>query len=262
MSSHNQNPQEPVKVLFEGRYRKLVRDLPQTVFHCPECRGRGCERCDGFGKITKDSVQELIARVAMPWLKARRNKFHGGGREDMDVRMLGEGRPFVFEALKCKRPEIDLEEFAAEVNRRNEGRIEIHSLQFSNRKRVVEIKESKCAKDYRAWVVPTAEAPAADVEKRLEELVQLGRFDIVQRTPSRVAHRRANIERHRWLEILAYEPKETGWLVDIRSAHGTYIKEGISGEDGRTEPSLAGLLGVACRCEQLDVLEILSSEEG
>ena len=36
------------KVFLEGRYRKLSRDLPQTVFFCPECKGhprrsRGCE---------------------------------------------------------------------------------------------------------------------------------------------------------------------------------------------------------------------------
>ncbi|MFT5690326.1 MAG: tRNA U54 and U55 pseudouridine synthase Pus10, partial [Planctomycetota bacterium] len=31
----NQPP--PSKLFLEGRYRKLSRDLPQTVFFCPEC---------------------------------------------------------------------------------------------------------------------------------------------------------------------------------------------------------------------------------
>ena len=53
-----------VRVFLEGRYRKLVRDLPQTIFYCPRCKGRrgGCPACDGYGKLTKDSVQELIKR--------------------------------------------------------------------------------------------------------------------------------------------------------------------------------------------------------
>ncbi len=251
---------EPVKVLFEGRYRKHVRDLPQTVFFCPECKGRGCERCEGYGKLTKDSVQELIARVAMPRLKARRNKFHGAGREDLDVRMLGNGRPFVFEALKCKRPMIDLEELAAEVNRRAEGRIEIFDLRFSNRKRVVEIKETRCAKEYAALVEFAEAQEPARVAARLEELQGRGRIQILQETPSRVAHRRAVMHRERWIEVVGAEAEGERWRVQIRSAHGTYIKEAISGEDGRTQPSLSELLGAPCACAELDVLEILPAD--
>ena len=252
-----------VKVLFEGRYRKLVRDLPQTIFYCPKCKGRGCETCEGFGKLTRDSVQELIARVAMPRLKARRNKFHGAGREDLDVRMLGKGRLFVFEAIKCKRPMVDLEDLAAEVNRRYEGRIEIQNLKLCGRRRVVEIKETRCPKDYRARVRCNAaeeETWPADMEQRLQALKDGGRIPILQTTPNRVAHRRADLERKRWIEILEFAPEGQDWSITIRSAHGTYIKEAISGENGRTQPSLAGLLKTSCSCIELDVMEILAPE--
>lgn len=260
MTNQTEKVAEPTKVLFEGRYRKLVRDLPQTIFYCPSCKGRGCEKCEGFGKLTKDSVQELIARVAMPWLKARRNKFHGAGREDMDVRMLGSGRPFVFEAMKCKRPMIDLEELRGEINRRNEGRIELLDFKFCNRKRVVELKETRCPKDYRARVRFEEEVLPRDIDRALSSLVEQGRLTVLQTTPSRVAHRRANIERERWIEIIEYEANASDWLVTLRSAHGTYIKEAISGESGRTKPSLSELLGSPCACVELDVLNILEAE--
>ena len=83
-----------VKVFVEGRYRKLTRDLPQTVYFCPECKGhprrrKKCERCEGFGKLSRDSVQELVAWVLGKAFGTRKNKFHGSGREDVDVRMLG-----------------------------------------------------------------------------------------------------------------------------------------------------------------------------
>ena len=61
---------------LESRYRKLRRGLPQTIFYCPKCKGdrrrrRGCEACEGFGKLTKDSVQELIGRRVIPQMQAK-----------------------------------------------------------------------------------------------------------------------------------------------------------------------------------------------
>lgn len=259
-------PKSPaVKVYIEGRYRKLARDLPQTYFYCPQCKGRGCDHCEGFGKLTRDSVQELIAWVAQPRFKARRNKFHGAGREDLDVRMLGEGRPFVLELLKAKRPDVDLEDFAAEVNRRNEGRLEIRDLRYANRRRVVEIKETRCPKDYRALIGVQAAAgeslPANEVlAARLEEWRSQGRLTVTQSTPRRVEHRRAALDRQRWIEVVDFVQESRGWRVTIRSQHGTYIKEVISGDGGRSRPSIADQLGAECTCLELDVMAILPPE--
>jgi tRNA pseudouridine synthase 10 len=252
-----------VRVLFEGRYRKLVRDLPQTVFFCPECKGRGCARCEGFGKLTRDSVQELIARVAMPRFKARRNKFHGAGREDLDVRMLGEGRPFVFEVLKARRPGADLAELREEINRRWAGRIEVGELRLCGRKRVAEIKETRCAKEYRARVRPEAAAAGAGgLEQRLAALRGRGPIPVVQTTPGRVAHRRTLLDRERWIQLLSWEREGDDWLLLLRSAHGTYIKEAVSGDEGRTRPSVSELLGARCSCVELDVMAILPPDGG
>ncbi|MCP4770561.1 MAG: hypothetical protein GY879_04035 [Planctomycetes bacterium] len=255
-------PYTPTRLLFEGRYRKFVRDLPQTVFFCPKCRGRGCNTCDGYGKLTKDSIQELVARVAMPRFKARRNKFHGAGREDMDVRMLGTGRLFVFEMQKAKRNTVDLEDLAAEVTRRSEGRIEIFDLKLCGRKRVVEIKETHCAKEYQARVrfEEGAEVDFDAAAKVLDDLVSQDRFDIVQKTPQRVAHRRADMDRVRWIKITAWERDGNDLMVSILSQHGTYIKEAISSDDGRSQPSLSSLLGAPCTCVELDVLAILDPD--
>ncbi|MDP7061561.1 MAG: tRNA pseudouridine(54/55) synthase Pus10 [Planctomycetota bacterium] len=255
-------PFTPTRLLFEGRYRKFVRDLPQTVFFCPQCRGRGCNRCEGYGKLTKDSIQELVARVAMPRFKARRNKFHGAGREDMDVRMLGTGRRFVFEMQKVKRDTVDLDDLAADVTRRSDGRIEIFDLKLCDRKRVVEIKETHCAKEYQARV-RFEEGVEVDLDaaaKVLDGLAAGDRFEIVQKTPQRVAHRRADIERVRWIDITAWEYDGNDLMVSILSQHGTYIKEAISSDDGRSQPSLSSLLGASCRCVELDVVAILEPE--
>ena len=258
-----------VKVFVEGRYRKLVRDLPQTVFFCPDCKGhprrrRKCTRCEGFGKLTRESVQELIAWVAGKAFGTRKNKFHGAGREDIDVRMLGEGRPFVLELIGPKVFEVDLAEVEAEINRRNEGRIEVLGLHWTEKARVAALKETPHAKEYGAVVAFGEELDPAV----LDELVGR-RIEVEQSTPGRVAHRRAEKVRHRWIEIAEVRPQEGHeaahegercFHVRLLTQHGTYVKEVLSGEDGRTQPSLASLTGVPCRCLELDVLSILDEE--
>jgi tRNA pseudouridine synthase 10 len=256
------------KVFVEGRYRKLARDLPQTVFFCPQCKGhprrrRGCERCEGFGKLTRDSVQELVGWVAGAAFKTRRNKFHGAGREDVDVRMLGEGRPFVLEMVNPKCLEVDLAALEAEINRRNEGRLEVRGLHWTEKTRVRVIKETPHAKEYEAKVEvagePSPESVRALVGRRLA---------VTQQTPARVAHRRADKARERWVEFASFTrisdpsipPGVTHWSARIRTEHGTYVKEVVNGESGATSPSLADLLGVPCRCLELDVLAILDVE--
>jgi tRNA pseudouridine synthase 10 len=49
--------------------------------------------------------------------------------------------------------------------------------------------------------------------------------------------------------------------VEIHGAGGLYVKELVSGDDGRTEPSLAGLLGVDARVTDLDVLAVEGEDE-
>jgi len=257
--SRSQAP--PAKVFVEGRYRKLSRDLPQTVFFCPDCKGhprrrKNCERCEGFGKLTRDSVQELVGWVAGQAFGTRKNKFHGAGREDVNVRMLGRGRPFVLELLRPKNFDVDLAALEAEINRRNEGRLEIHGLHWTEKSRVRVIKEEKHAKLYRALVV-TGGAPAPE---RIAAVVG-ERYEIAQKTPERVAHRRAQLERERWVLVDRFEPVgDDRYELELRAQHGTYVKEVISGEGQKTRPSIAELLGVSCECIELDVLDILSED--
>ena len=249
------------KVFLEGRYRKLSRDLPQTIFYCPDCKGhprrrKKCARCEGFGKLTRDSVQELIGWVAGGAFGTREHRFHGAGREDVDVRMLGAGRPFVLELVAPKAFGIDLVALETEINRRNEGRLEVVGLHWTEKSRISILKETPHAKEYGALVEVTGTPDPG----RLAELAGQ-RFEVTQHTPDRVAHRRADKDRLRWIEFRSLETLEPGLLrVRLSTQHGTYVKEVLSGEEGKTQPSLASLLGLPCRCRELDVLAILDAE--
>ncbi|GAG61152.1 unnamed protein product, partial [marine sediment metagenome] len=99
-----------IRSLFiKGRYNKFVRGIPQTHWDCRACRGKGCKSCDFTGKQYQTSVEELINPEFVKEAKAESSKFHGAGREDIDVRMLGKGRPFVLELKNPKIRTLDLE---------------------------------------------------------------------------------------------------------------------------------------------------------
>lgn len=258
-------PNEPARprsnLWLESRYRKLRRGLPQTVFFCPRCKGdrrkkHDCKECGGFGKLTKESVQELIARRLVPTMQAKFGRFHGAGREDIDVLMLGRGRPFVFEVVGARNPDADLEALRRDIEARAEGAIELAPFVRVPKARVAYWKQTHFDKIYRAEVAVAA-PPAAEAIARAAAFAGVA----VQRTPQRVAHRRADLDRERALRVLALAPLPDGALeLRVLCQHGTYVKEWISGDDGRTSPSLASLLEVPCQCRQLDVEEILTDD--
>ncbi len=254
-------PTPRTDVWLESRYRKLRRGLPQTVFYCPRCKGdrrrrKDCPQCDGFGKLTKESVQEIIARRVLPQMQAKAGSFHGAGREDIDVLMLGRGRPFVFEVVGARRPDLDLEALRQDIVARSEGAIELAPFVRVTRERVVYWKQTNFDKIYRAEVACSA-APTP------EALAAASTFagTIVQRTPQRVSHRRADLDRIRDVRILGLRALTPDSLeLRVSCQHGTYVKEWISGDEGRTSPSLSSLLQVPCTCAVLDVEEILTDD--
>ena len=110
-------------VFFTGNYLKLQRGLSQTPWW-----GRGSEVTrrivDGERK-TEGSVEEFILGTFREFMKSDGMKFHSAGREDVDVRMLFEGRPFVVEVDNARRCEFSPEEYAvgvAEMGERSDCR--------------------------------------------------------------------------------------------------------------------------------------------
>lgn len=245
-----------LSLYMKGRYRKFDRTLPQTKWPCRHCDGRGCDRCGMTGKAYPTSVEELIAGPALEVSHAEGSRFHGMGREDIDARMLGRGRPFVLELLHPRVRSIDLDRIVAEVRSRHGAQVEVDELTFTDSQEVVRIKEAAPEKSYRIGVI--GRAPVEKVNEALEFVH--GRA-IAQRTPTRVAHRRS--DRIRTRRIVAGSVVEVGegrFTLDLRTEAGTYVKEWVEGDGGRTVPSLAELLGEPLTVEFLDVLEIHDSE--
>ncbi|MGL4670109.1 MAG: tRNA pseudouridine(54/55) synthase Pus10 [Methanobacteriaceae archaeon] len=243
-------------LFIEGRYLKLVRGIPQTKWPCRKCKGRGCESCDFTGKMYPESVEELISRVVLKATQGREAKFHGAGREDIDVRMLGTGRPFVLEIKEPKIRNLDLITLNKEINQNSYGKTEYTNLKFSYPRRKAEIKVSSpdTYKVYQALVKTKKSINIEDL-KKINVLLELD--SIKQRTPVRVSHRRADKIRERKVKELKLKLiDENTFEMIINAQGGLYIKELISGDEGRSIPSVSSLLGFECICEQLDVIEV------
>ncbi len=238
---------------IEGKYNKFKRGIPQTKWPCTKCKGRGCEECNGTEKQYPESVEELISEHFLKLTQGREAKFHGAGREDIDVLMLGSGRQFVLEIKEPKIRKLDLPKLEAEINEINEGKTAYHGLKLCERPRKAEIKQSSpdAYKVYKA-IVKCDEA--YDVAK-LDELLELN--EINQQTPLRVLRRRTDMVRVKHVLDLSYEIiDDKTFIMNIKTEGGLYIKELISGDEGRSQPNVSDILGVNAICEQLDVLEV------
>jgi len=240
----------------QGRYRKLDRTLPQTRWPCRRCQGRGCATCGNTGKTYPTSVEELVGAPFVRAAGADGTRFHGMGREDIDARMLGRGRPFVLELLRPRVRSIDVPAIGAALGADAAGRVEVQDVRPAVAEDVVRVKEASPEKSYRVGV-----AGAVAVAKVNEALTLAVARAIAQRTPRRVAHRRSDrVRDRRIVAARLVEASEGRFTLDLRTEAGTYVKEWVEGDDGRTEPSLASLVGVPLKVEYLDVLEIHDPE--
>ncbi len=185
-----------------GRYNKYSRELPQTRWPCRQCRGKGCPRCEGTGKMYQTSVQEVIGAPALEMAEGHEHFLHGMGREDIDARMLGTGRPFVLEVSEPKRRNIDLEALRERINAKANGpRRRLRAPPFS-RQEVRAIKDAAPDKVYRVVV---AHHGKVNKDKVNEVLREFNRTCISQQTPTRVTHRRADLERDKMIVMAELE---------------------------------------------------------
>jgi len=243
-------------IFIYGRYRKLSREIPQTRWPCRACRGQdgGCEACQGTGQQYPASIQSMVCDPLVVALEGESDAFHGMGREDIDVRCLGQGRPFVAEIKRPRLRNLDFEALSKSINASAGGSIEIDNLRLSNKAEVARIKETKAEKSYTISFV--SEHGFSEEEASARILTLHGKV-LEQQTPQRVAHRRADKIRKRKvisLDKVEFNGKEIQFRVRCES--GTYVKELVHSDDGRTIPSVAGVLETDCEVVWLDVEDI------
>ena len=247
-------------IFIYGRYNKFVRGIPQTHWDCRLCRGKGCESCKFTGKQYKTSVEELISPKFVIEAKADDSKFHGAGREDIDVKMLGNGRPFILELKNPKIRTLDLKKIQNKVNKSNKKKIKVTDLKYSSKEQVKNLKlnAENTKKVYKALVISKEKISKGNFDDLLKKLKGVyEKQNLQQRTPLRVSHRRADkirVKKIFRVEGKFIKPDVSEFIVETQG--GTYIKELISGDNGRTTPSFSDIYGFSLECKKLDVLKI------
>ncbi len=214
-----------------GKYQKLARGIPQTKW----------ERYS-------ESVEEIIAKPFIRQSGGRGHSLHAAGREDIDARCLA-WRPFVLEIGSPERRSLPLKKLETEIGRSR--KVRVSGLRSSDRKEVVKVKSLMPDKTYRALV--SFGKPVPESELRKLKSIRL----VKQRTPERVAHRRADLTRPKKVKSISWKlmPRNRAEFI-IRGEAGLYVKELISGDNGRTRPSFSSVLGTPAKTEELDVVKI------
>ena len=182
---------------------------------------------------------------------------HGAGREDINALMLGSGRPFILEIKEPAIRNINLLELQKKINEENNGKIEVSRLSYTSKEAIKKIKTVKADKVYRIKIVLDG---AIETERLNMALANLEGI-IKQKTPSRVLHRRADLQRKRKVRearLISLDGKTAE--IEIICEGGLYIKELIFGDEGRTEPNLSCLLDMDIKVDKLDVIDVKIDE--
>ncbi|KAL0083021.1 hypothetical protein J3Q64DRAFT_1751151 [Phycomyces blakesleeanus] len=241
-----------------GRYLKMSREYSQTPW---EIKGK---------RLAEFSVSEAIEEIIKRYHRCDNSKFVTAGREDANVRMLGTGRPFYCELINPRKPVLADEEYKKiedEINNQDsKDAVQVRHLckiSPSDTKIIKEGEETKC-KSYRAlvWI----SQPITD--EIIEKVNKVGSapFKIQQTTPLRVFQRRSAAIREKEIHTCHLERVDGASLSGVESQFGvltlntqagTYIKEFVHGDLGRTLPNLATLTGaVGADLIELDVLDV------
>jgi tRNA pseudouridine synthase 10 len=249
-----------VNPLFvSGRYKKLVRGIPQSKWFCSSCRGKGCEKCNWTGKLYPESVEEIIGKPFLDATDGLQTSFHASGREDIDARMLGTGRPFVIEITRPKKRYLDLKKLQETVNAYGKGKVQVSNLKFADKDVVRGLKRGESTqKEYRVLIEFENKISAKNLRLLEKELTGL---IISQKTPVRVLHRRADLTREKYIyevNIKKLSPKKTE--MKIRCQGGLYVKELVTGDEGRTTPSVSEILNNRATPMKLDVLKVIMGD--
>ena len=230
-----------------GNYIKLDREIGQTQFS------------KNGVKLSLSSVDEELKNFFKNIFMNTTNDliFSAGGREDRDVRMLGEGREFIYSIYNAKK-HYSLDFFKInEILNNTLKKVKVKNLRICDKKAFEKLKntENEKIKIYNAivWSKEIIDNNICDKINKVENI------NINQITPLRVLHKRVLKTREKVIYKLNIKEiiNPHFMILEVRASAGTYIKEFINGDLGRTFPSLCDIIGNECDIIQLDVQDIV-----
>ena len=225
-----------------SRYRKLVRGISQVQLR--------------LNVIT--SLQKELNKLSNYFL-SNEVIIHAAGREDTDVRMLGLGRPLVLAFIQPKRrPKIEeIKKIFSEFSIDNFIQLDSNNVKNVLKSTIVKLKKDAehHQKLYRVLAFLTQDVEFEKL-KILEEYFR--NRQITQYTPKRIKRKSPKKKRVRMVYEIRVRKIDSN-LVEflIRCQGGLYVKEFITGDEGRTTPSISDTLGIEVIPIEVDVLDVI-----
>ena len=128
-------------------------------------------------------------------------------------------------------------------------------LRFVDREAVRMVKEREGAEKTYKTVVESEKRVTKKALAAIEDAFTGA--TIHQSTPQRVLHRRADKVRMKCIHaVKAKRLSPKSFELTLRCQGGLYVKELVSGDGGRTTPSVANFLKIKVKCISLCVLDI------
>merc|ERR1719427_20675 len=231
-----------------ARYNKYSRELSQTPW-----------TIDGK-RIKEESVEEYIVGPINNFFGSSDHKFQSSGREDCDVRMLGNGRPFIVEVIDPTKVNFSYKEMKIleeEINNQSNV-VKVTSLQVVGEEKCKILKEGeeKKTKNYVATCRFLTKNNNRSMEK-IRKLHLLEPFVLNQKTPIRVLHRRTVSTRLKTIyniELVGDVANDDDeFTIKLKTQAGTYVKEFVNGDLNRTTPNLGTIIDIPVDIIDLDV---------
>ncbi len=229
-------------LLIAGRYWKRGRLISQAYWPTPE-------------GPKYYSVEEALW-ILLKLTGGERVILHAAGREDVDARMLGTGRPAIVEIKVPRKRKIDFSLARDLIKKSSRNFVDFEFCDLARRRDVALYKEesSRHRKIYKALIVSEDLITKEDLEVLSAEF--RNRL-ILQRTPKRVLHRRPDVlRRKKVFEVICKHMNSNVIECLIETEGGLYVKELVSGDEGRTTPSFSEVLGKVLECVELDVIGV------
>ncbi len=218
-------------LIFQGRYIKKLRGLPQKQTPCSNCSGKGCHECSYHGITKFTSVEGKIAKFLFEKFQGTLTKISWIGGEDKNSLVLGSGRPFFAKLLNPKKRKIKL------AKKYILDEIEIHNLK----------KISKIPKE----AIPFKSIIDLSIitENNLDEK-NLSSLKTLTKTPI-VIYEKPNKRNQKFITKIKFKKSSPrSFSLRITAEGGLPIKRFVEGNN--VYPNLSELINNKCECKEFD----------
>jgi tRNA pseudouridine synthase 10 len=222
-------------LIFQGRYLKKSRGLPQKQTSCTNCNGKGCYECSYHGIAKFTSVEGKIAKFLFERFQGTQTKISWIGGEDKNSLVLGNGRPFFAKLLNPKKRKTKL------TKKYILGEIEILSL-----KKISKIP--KAVIPFKSTIELSVVTEKILDQKSLASLKSLNKIPIV-------IEEKPNKRNQRSITNIKFKKSSSRtFSLRITAEGGLPIKRFVEGNN--IHPNLSELISNKCKCREFDIHKI------